>query len=80
MNRRGFIRSLTAIPFSGLAVDIISETFQRGVALPVKPITQNYPELVGYKGDQFFDGGYVYYPYIPLVQTCNLYETHYNRS
>jgi len=72
MKRRGFLRSLLLAPFAGLAVRMVLETLQEGASLPVTPIVKSYPELLGYKGAQFLETGYVYAPYIPLYQTCDL--------
>jgi hypothetical protein len=71
MNRRGFLKNLASIVgLVSLPITIINyDPVKRCKVYPPPP---NNAMLTGYKGSQFMEVGYVYAPYIPLFQTCNL--------
>jgi len=70
MKRRSFLKIFSfaaaamALPVSIISYDPVKQEI-------VKPKFDD-TSLIGYKGSAFLETGYVYCPYIPLYQTCNL--------
>jgi hypothetical protein len=70
MNRRGFLKRL-GVAFGAVMLPTTLLSYDPVKQSVVKPKVDNSP-LLGYKGSQFMEVGYVYCPYLPLVQTCNI--------
>ena len=74
MKRRNFFRNLLILPFAGVVVNLALHSYQENVPPPIKVYKSVYEDstsLVGYRGSQFWECGYVYFPYIPLYTTAN---------
>lgn len=73
MKRRSFLKHLMVIDgVVCLPTTILNyDPVKRSVIYPPK---LDVSMLTGYKGAEFMDVGYVYCPYIPMVQTPNLQQ------
>lgn len=68
MNRRTFLK--------GLILGVVAAVVAPSILLPAeKPVeVKQESPIVGYKGYQYFEAGYVYAPYIPLTVTAVLID------
>jgi hypothetical protein len=71
MNRRGFFGSLGKAVAAAFILPTAIISWCPVKQTIIQPVSDN-SVLMGYKGAQFLEAGYVYAPYIPLVQTCLL--------
>ena len=75
MTRRIFLRNL-GIFFGAMTVGLTVTRPQRAFRKDYyKTVTIRGPDnsvLVGYKGSEFLEAGYVYAPYIPIYRTPNI--------
>ncbi len=71
LNRRSFLRNLGSL-VGALSVGLTVSLPQKKrtiLLLSEHRTTSQIATMTGYKGDAFLTSGYVYAPYIPLVQT-----------
>jgi hypothetical protein len=61
------ITKLKCSPFNGFFVDIILQSLQENISIPPQINIIKSPKSKRYC--EFFEIGYVYNPYIPLVKT-----------
>lgn len=85
MKRRNFLRALFLAPFAKPIIQVVYQELAKPKVDPVIARIREY--CVGYKGAAYLQAGWVYAPYIPLYQTCMIYdkngkhnETDYYRS
>lgn len=64
MNRRGFFRRLGGL-IGAVSVGLVAIKHN-----PLPKPQQKTNVLTGYKGANFMQTGFVYAPYIPLIQSC----------
>ena len=70
MKRRKFFSTLLGLVVAPVVVArVISEYKPKPKFVVFKPRSLGITTMVGYKGSQFLEPGYVYAPYIPLTFT-----------
>ena len=70
MNRRNFFKNVTRFIAGAVTLRTILISYDPVKQEIIKPKVCN-KNLIGYKGSEFFECGYVYAPYIPLFTTSS---------
>ena len=71
MNRRSFLKSLGKVAALSICLPTTILSYDPIKREIVKPKIDN-TIVNGYRGSQYMECGYIYAPYLPLIQTCNL--------